>query len=224
MFDVSKQFRMSFRAQPGLREREAAAERHAYVRTSKIIWAITGILLLVTAALIVTSPMDLHGGKLPLNVATFVVFGPVALVYTYWRFDARIAAICDSVAVLSAFTIVAAAYTYVMTCLGAGVTLWDSRFLAADAALGLDWKAYLGWMNAHPQLGWWVNTAYESILKQMALLILLLVAFGQQRRLQNFMIATQLCILICGAAAAIVPGVLRTATDSPVSSDSSTNR
>jgi membrane-associated phospholipid phosphatase len=111
------------------------------------------------------------------------------------------------VAVLSAFTIIGAAYTYVMTYLGAGLPLWDARFLAADAALGLDWKSYLVWMNLHPLLGWALNSAYESILTQTFFLILLLVVLGQHRRLQGFILAAQLCIIVCGAAAAVMPAL-----------------
>ena len=60
-------------------------------------------------------------------------------------------------------------------------------------------------MNAHPHMRWVVNLAYESILKQLAFLILLLVVFGQEKRLQGFMLAAQLCIIVCGATAAILP-------------------
>ena len=186
---------------------EASRDRRAYVLTSQISWGITGALLLVTAMLVALSPMELRDGKFPLNFATFAVFTPVAVIYTYFRYDVRVAALCDSVAALSCFTIIGAVYTYVMTYLGAGMPLWDARFLAADAALGLDWKSYLGWMNAHPQVGWLLNLAYESILKQVALLILLLVVFGQHRRLQGFIIAAQLSIIICGAAAAVTPAL-----------------
>jgi hypothetical protein len=188
-------------------QRETASDRRAYILTSRVLWAITAALLLVVAGLMGLSPMELRNSPLPLNVMTFAVFGPVALVYTYLRFDARVASLCDSVAVLSAFTIIGAAYTYLMTYLGAGVPFWDSRFLAADAALGLDWRSYLAWLNMHPLLGSALNSAYESILTQTAILIVLLVALGQHRRLQSFILAAQLCIIVCGAAAAVMPAL-----------------
>jgi hypothetical protein len=186
---------------------EASRDRRAYTLTSQVLWGISAALLVVVAGLIALTPMEFRNSPLPLNVMTFAVFGPVALVYTYLRFDVRIASLCDCVAVLSSFTIIGAAYTYVMTYLGAGMTLWDSRFLAADAALGLHWKSYLAWLNLHPLLGSALNSAYESILTQMACLIVLLVVLGQHRRLQSFILAAQLCIIVCGAAAAVMPAL-----------------
>src|SRR3954467_279710 len=184
---------------------ELPQDRRVYVLTSQILWTVTGVLLLLVAGLMALSPIELRNGPLPLNFVTFAAFGPVALFYTYVRFDTRIASLCDSVALLSAFSIVGAAYTYVMTYFGAGVPFWDSRFMAADAALGLDWKSHLAWLNAHPFLGAALTRAYESILTQTAILMVVLVALSQHRRLQSFILAAQLCIIVCGAAASIMP-------------------
>lgn len=201
---------------------EIYCEDCAYILFSKLLWLVTAGLLVVIAGLIACFPMEFRSGPLPLNFVTFAVFGPVAVIYTYLRFDVRIAAVCDSVALLSFFTIVGAVYTYLMTHLGAGMPLWDERFLAADAALGFDWKSYLGWLNARPLLGAALNSAYESILMQVAALIALLVAFGQQRRLQGFLLAAQFSIIICGAGAAVMPALgaypffeINVATDHP---------
>src|SRR2546423_5574325 len=109
---------------------ETSRDRRAYILSSQLVWAVTAALLLAVAVLIALSPIELRDSPLPLNVMTLVVFGPVALVYTYLRFDVRIASLCDSVALLSAFALIGAAYTYVMTYLGAGVAFWDPRFQA----------------------------------------------------------------------------------------------
>lgn len=193
-----------------------------YIRLSQLLWFVTGGLIVVTAVLLAAFPIEFRNGPLPLNVVTFVVFGPVALIYTYLRFDVRLASLCESIALLSSFTLVGAVFTYVMTRAGAAIPLWDARFLAADQALGLDWRAYLAWVNAHPLIGWVLNSSYESILKQVAALSLLLAALKQHRRLQGFLLASQLGIIICGFGGALMPALgayatlaINAATDHP---------
>src|SRR5436305_8689172 len=105
-------------------------EDRAYILSSKLLSVVTAGLLAVTAGLFAAFPIEFRNGPLPLNFATFVVFGPVAVIYTYIRFDVRVAAFCDSIALLSSFTLVGALYTYLMTRLGAGIPLWDTRLLA----------------------------------------------------------------------------------------------
>jgi hypothetical protein len=182
-------------------------ERRAFVRMSQTSWGLTVGLLLVVVAFVLASPVDLQVGKLPLNVVTFPIFGLVALVYTYLRFDVALAAIAEAVALLSAYTFVAAVLTYVATYLGAGRPFWDETFMAADQALGFDWRAYLAWLNERPRLGWMLDEAYLSILKQVPCLIVLLALLGHHRRLQIFLLASQLCLIVCGAFAFLTPAL-----------------
>lgn len=186
---------------------ELSQEDRAYIRLSQLLWIVTGGLLAITAALLAAFPIEFRNGPLSLNFVTFVVFGPVAIIYTYLRFDVRVAAFCESIALLSSFTLIGAVYTYVLTRAAASVPMWDARLLSADHALGLDWKSYLAWVNAHPGVGWILNSSYESILKQVAVLSLLLAAFKEHRRLQGFLLAAQLSIIICGLGGAVMPAV-----------------
>lgn len=179
----------------------------AFVATSRLCWTITGALLAVTTGLVLLYRLPVHVGQPSLNGLVTLVFAPVAIVYATLRYDARIAGICDGVAVLSSYTLVGAVATYAATVAGAGVPLWDARLLAADHALGFDWRAYLAWLDAHPWLGAVLDGCYRSALLQVAAVILVLGALGQVRRLQTFVLAVQLCLLACIAAPTVMPAL-----------------
>jgi PAP2 superfamily len=180
-------------------------ERRAYIVTSQIAWAITGLLLLFVVVAAASTRLEFRASHLPLNAVVLPVFGLVAIVYTYLRFDIRLAGAADAIALLAGFTWIAAVYTYVMTSLGADLPPWDARFAAADGLFGLDWKAHLAWLDQRPGLGGALRQAYLSVIEQVACLIVLLSVWGQQRRLQVFILAGQLCLIFCGACAFLTP-------------------
>jgi hypothetical protein len=182
-------------------------ERRAFTVTSQVSWALTAALLLFVIGAILTTSIEFRRGVLPLNAVVGPIFGLVGFVYIYLRFDITVAGPADAIALAVIFTSVAAAYTYVMTYLGAGAPLWDARFAAADRALGLDWRAYLAWLNERPVFGWALDQAYLSILKQIPCLVVLLALLGQHRRLQIFILASQLCLIVCGAGGCFLPAL-----------------
>jgi hypothetical protein len=184
-----------------------APARPAFTAASRLCWLITGLLAAVTAALVAARQVPVQIGQVPINAVVVVVFGPVAILYGSLRYDARVAVVCDSVALLSAYTLVAAISTYLATVIGAGVPLWDGRFLSADRALGFDWRDYLAWLDAHPHLGALLDASYRSALWQVAAVILVLGGFGHVRRLQGFVLALQLSLLVCIVAPAVTPAL-----------------
>ena len=181
--------------------------RAAFVAVSRWSWLLTGLLALATAGLLLALHVRLEPGKLSLNVAVALVFAPVAIVYGHIRYDERLAGVCDAVALLSSYTLVAAVCTYAATAAGAGTPFWDERLLAADRALHLDWRAYLGWPDGHPRLGAILDACYRSALDQVGAVILLLGVLGRVRRLQTFVLALQLSLLACAAAPAVMPAL-----------------
>ena len=98
-------------------------------------------------------------------------------------------------------------YTYLATMAGAALPPSDAALLRVDAALGFDWRRYLGWVDNRPQLGAMLVWCYGSVLKQVAALLVCLTVLGQMRRLQVFVLAAQRALIVCGAAPAIVPAL-----------------
>jgi hypothetical protein len=65
----------------------------------------------------------------------------------------------------------------------------DGLLLAADRAIGFDWMAYALWVDARPWVATAYRAAYISFMLQPPLLIALLAAHGEFRRLHLFSFA-----------------------------------
>jgi hypothetical protein len=185
----------------------APTAQAAFIAVSRQCWLLTGTLAAVTTGLIVALRLPVEIGRLSLNVVVTLVFLPVAIAYSRYRFDARLAGICDAVALLSSYTLVAAVCIDATTAAGAGVALWDERLLAADHVLHLDWRACLTWLDGHAALGSILDICYRSALDQVGVTILVLGLFGRVRRLQTFVLAMQISLLVCAAAPAFMPAL-----------------
>src|SRR4051794_40690055 len=164
--------------------RPVEKDRQVFVAMSQMSWVLTLLLLCIVVGIVLSCPLGFRAEKLQLNALTFAVFTPLALVYTYFRYDPMVAGTADAVALLSAYTSIAAVYTYTMTYLSADTPFWDPRFEWADHALGLDWRSYLVWLDHRPTLAWLFNRVYLSIFAQASCLVLLLPLCGHHGRLQ----------------------------------------
>lgn len=181
--------------------------RPTFVTLSAISWALTAATLAFVTLVVLIAGIEVRLLPMPINALICAVFGIVGLFYTYVRSDPGVAAFCDAVALLSAFTLIGGVYTYVTTYLGGGQPLWDARFAAADAAIGFDWRLWLERLKAYPTLAQVLDLAYRSILPQAGALIAVLALSRRHRDLQTFILAAQLSILVCGACAGLMPAL-----------------
>jgi membrane-associated phospholipid phosphatase len=81
-------------------------------------------------------------------------------------------------------------YTAVITILSYLVAslnfaLYDRELAQWDAAIGFDWKAFLGWVNSHPLIGKILIWIYHSSVVQLVVIILLLSINMKISRLQE---------------------------------------
>jgi membrane-associated phospholipid phosphatase len=81
-------------------------------------------------------------------------------------------------------------YTAVITILSYLVAslnfpLYDRELAQWDAAIGFDWKAFLGWVNSHPLIGKILVWIYHSSVIQLVAIILLLSITIKTSRLQE---------------------------------------
>lgn len=176
-------------------------------RMSQLQWKATLALSLAVAWLTIGSAVEVRFDGFPLNYALGLVFGIPAVVYTYRRFDPRVSALCDTLALLAIFIQLAGMASYLAAIFGAGADFWDDRLLATDRGLGFDWLAYLKLMAAHPAWARILNLAYVSILWQALVLVAVLGFTGRYRRLQTFTLAFQIGSLACIASSALMPAL-----------------
>jgi PAP2 superfamily protein len=91
--------------------------------------------------------------------------------------------------------------------LGRARPLWDERLAALDEALGFDWVAMLSWADGHPTVSNVALAAYLSIFLQVVAVPTIVAVAGQHARLQEFLIATILGLVITHAVACFTPAL-----------------
>ena len=101
----------------------------------------------------------------------------------------------------------------------AAATAWplqDARFAAWDRALGFDWLAWFGWLDANPLVAKTLSAAYHTSFAQVIGLLVLLTMLGRDRDLWDFValfaltsvavILVSIAVPASGAAAYHDPG------------------
>ena len=81
----------------------------------------------------------------------------------------------------------------------------DAGLNAADIWMGLDWRAYLHFFNDRPLLGALARLTYDSVFVQFLILIASLAAPSRLLRLQQYIFATALALVVTLAVFTFVP-------------------
>ena len=111
---------------------------------------------------------------------------------------AALAQIALIAAVMTPLTYVAAA---------PNLPLQDANLLAIDRALGLDWAAYVRYVNDHPVLAAWLGYGYNMIRWQVFAVPVVLAAKGLYRRIAEFLFAFGLALIATTIISALVPAI-----------------
>ena len=127
----------------------------------------------------------------------------LAWFYRRWRPEPRIASALDTFAQLMAFSAIGATLSYVAAT--ADRPLWDAAFLSWDRALGLEWPAYLAFVNARPWLAHCYAIAYNSIEFQMFVLLVVLPVSGLVRGANEFVMTFIITALLTILVSALMP-------------------
>jgi hypothetical protein len=101
-------------------------------------------------------------------------------------------------AVMSPLTYVAAAVNF---------PLQDANLLAVDRALGLDWEAYVRFVNDHPLMAAWLSYGYTMIRWPIFAIPVVLVAAHRYRRVEEFTLAFALALIATTIVSALVPAI-----------------
>ncbi|WP_243927189.1 phosphatase PAP2 family protein [Methylobacterium sp. J-076] len=118
---------------------------------------------------------------------TCLLLEALAFTYRTLRPEPRIAATLGGLVQVIAFGACAAPLSYAVA--STAGPLWDTTFAGWDRSLGLDWRAYLAFVDAHPRLGFAMTVAYRSLMVQMMLVIVLLGFCGRLTALRQFVLA-----------------------------------
>jgi uncharacterized membrane protein len=175
----------------------------ALSRLDRLIWVIVAIV----AVIVVTAPLVSH---FQIGWDTFIapvlactILWTGGRFYAHWRRDPRLASALLCTAQVIAFAAVGAPLSYIAAT--ANAPLWDHGLAVIDRALGLDWKALLGWMNASPAIYALLRPIYLSLTLQMTTVVLCLAFSGRFLWLRVYNLAFIIAVLTSIAVSAVLP-------------------
>jgi len=121
------------------------------------------------------------------------------------RRDPQIVFVLGSTAQLAVVVVIMGPLTYVAA--AAGFPMQDANLHAVDRALGLDWHAYMTYVNDHPLLAQWLSAGYAMIKWPILAIPVVLAMTGRFRRLQEFTFAFALALILTTVISAVVPAI-----------------
>jgi hypothetical protein len=121
------------------------------------------------------------------------------------RRDPQVMFVLGATAQIVLITVIMAPLTYVAAALN--LPLQDANLLAIDRMLGLDWRGYVLFVDAHPALAAGLGYAYTMIRWPIFAIPVLLAAIHRYRRLEEFTLAFALALVVTTVISALVPAI-----------------
>lgn len=168
-------------------------------------WSILGLVALVDAAWFLASDFELSIRGASNAIIGAIAIGPLLLFYGTVRRDEKIVSALSSVLLIIGFSAAAAPLSYFFASLD--VPFWDGTLHQWDRALGLDWRAYLAWVNERPSFGMVLKLAYQSLMPQMVIVCLVLGLTGRRFELSVFTLAVIMSGILCVIVSALMPAL-----------------
>lgn len=121
------------------------------------------------------------------------------------RRDPQVMFVLGGTAQLVLITAVMAPLTYVAA--STNLPMQDANLYAIDRAFGLDWAAYVGFVDAHPLLAAWLNYGYTMIRWPIFVIPVVLAAKRDYHRIEEFTFAFGMALAVTMILSALVPAI-----------------
>ena len=121
------------------------------------------------------------------------------------RRDPQVMFVLGATAQIVLVTVVMSPLTYVAAAMN--FPLQDANLLAIDRALGLDWAAYVAFVNERPLLAAWLSYGYGMIRWPLFAIPVVLAAAHRYHRLPEFTLAFGLALVATTLVSALVPAI-----------------
>ncbi|MCJ2036219.1 phosphatase PAP2 family protein [Methylobacterium sp. J-068] len=167
------------------------------------LWGLALAIALLDAAWLARLGIALVPEGFALAAGLVVALLGLALLFGPVKSEPSLRAMALASAALIAITLPIAVLHY-LTATWA-LPLADARLARAEAALGFDWTAHIGFLEAHPGLARWLALAYHTSGPQVGLTVIVLGAARRLGRLWAFVQMFGLLLLAVVAVAALVP-------------------
>lgn len=168
-------------------------------------WIVTGLVAVIDAVWLTAAGIAIAWPGLITVAGTVTVLLALALLFSAVKPEPKLRAMALSSAYLATFTTAVAVLHYLTATLAA--PLADSRLAGFEAALGFDWKAWLGFLAAHPDLSHGLALAYHSSGPQVGLVVIALSAVSRVSRLWAYARLFSLALLASVLLSALWPAV-----------------
>ena len=119
------------------------------------------------------------------------------------RRDPQVMFVLGGTAQMVLITVVMTPLTYVAA--STNLPMQDASLFAIDRKLGLDWAAYVGFVDDHPALAAWLNYGYTMIRWPIFAIPVILAATRRYRRIEEFTFAFGLALIATTIISALVP-------------------
>lgn len=121
------------------------------------------------------------------------------------RRDPQVMFVLGGTAQIVLITAIMAPLTYVAAAMN--FPMQDAALLAADRALGFDWAAYVGYVDAHPALAGLLNAGYGMIRWPIFAIPVILAALRHYRRINEFTFAFGIALAVTTIISGLVPAI-----------------
>jgi uncharacterized membrane protein len=121
------------------------------------------------------------------------------------RRDPQVMFVLGAIAQLVLITAVMAPLTYVAASID--LPMQDATLLAMDRAIGLDWGAYVKFVDGHTALASWLNVGYAMIGWPLFAIPVFLAAKHRYQRIEEFTFAFGLALAATAVISALVPAI-----------------
>ncbi|MFJ7436926.1 phosphatase PAP2 family protein [Methylorubrum thiocyanatum] len=168
-------------------------------------WALVAVLIVFDALWLAAAGIRLAPtGLLAVSGAVAVLLG-LALLFSAVKPEPKLRAMALSSAYLAAFTTAAAVLHYLSATLA--LPFADPALARFEAALGFDWRGWVGFLADHPDLSWPLALAYHSSGPQVGLVVIALSAMSRVARLWTYARLFTLALLAAIAVSAVFPAI-----------------
>jgi hypothetical protein len=171
-------------------------------RSERFAWSVILAMIAGVALAAPFAPFSLAIQPVAMSLLVAACCLGLAWFYAVPRPDPRLRCAIVHVTQMTLFTAFGSIISY-MAASGA-LPFWDEALLRADKALGLDWMAYLAFVDARPLLGQAFGLAYMSLIPQMLALIIILSMTGRLAAVRTMMLAA----ILTGLTTVLLSGLM----------------
>jgi hypothetical protein len=182
-----------------------SAQSELLAANSRNIWNLIAGLLVITAAACWAAGISPSWATIGRCADCLLILTATSYCYRKLRPDAHVAFCTEGLAQVGLILWLGCVLSYAAATIGAPYR--DSALDAADVWIGLDWRAYLHFLNRHRALGIVCAVAYRSVVPQMVALFVVLAATSRFLRMQQYILATAIALAVTLVIFIFVPAV-----------------